>query len=346
MPKAVSFHEVDEPLKIEEVDFPKIGSNEVVLKILASSLCYSDVHVTTGVIPVKGPITLGHEICGEIEELGDNIIDFKKGDKTVVYFISPCGDCDQCVVGNSSTCNHIYDSPMYGFSTDGGFAEYMKVNAKNLVKVTGNIPPEFLANLGCAGITALHAVNFISHVNLGDTIAVYGTGGVGMYVLQLAKLSGAKTAIAIGRSEEKLQLARTCSFADETVNLTNENLSDRIKGITDGLGVDYVFDFVVSGESLNNSSKIISNNGKIILVGIGSEPVSVNPKRLTFKENCIIGSNVGTKSELKLLVDLAQKNTLKSVSNTKYRLDEANHVFNLFKDGKIRGRAFFDPTSP
>lgn len=112
------------------------------------------------------------------------------------------------------------------------------------------------------------------------------------------------------------------------------------------MGVDYVFDFAVSGESLNNSSKIISNNGKIILVGIGSEPISVNPKRLTFKENSIIGSNVGTRSELKLLIDLAQKNILKSVSNTKYRLDEANHVFNLFKDGKIRGRAFFDPTSP
>lgn len=72
------------------------------------------------------PIAIGHEICGEIEELGDNIIDFKKGDKTVVYFISPCGDCHQCVVGNSSTCNHIYESPIYRFSTDGGFAEYMK----------------------------------------------------------------------------------------------------------------------------------------------------------------------------------------------------------------------------
>ncbi len=128
----------------------------------------------------------------KIEQLGDNIIDFKKGDKTVVYFISSCGECDQCVVGNLSTCNHIYESSMYGFSTIGGFAEYMKVNAKNLVKVTGNIPPEFLANLGCAGITALHAVNFLSQVNLGDTIAVYGTGAVGMYVLQLAKLSGAK----------------------------------------------------------------------------------------------------------------------------------------------------------
>src|SRR5215204_195276 len=160
----------------------------------------------------------------------------------------------------------------------------------------------------------------IGKIGLGDTVAVYGTGGVGMYILQIAKLLGATTTIAIGRTAEKLQIAQERFGADATVNLTREKLTDSIKRITGGKGINAVFDFVVNNESVENSTKILANTGRLVLVGIGSEPVLVNPKRLTFKEASVVGSSVGSKEELQLLVDLASSGRLKGVANARHRL--------------------------
>ena len=343
MPYAARFYNVGEPIKIEDNPIPTINSEEVLLKVRAASVCHSDVHVITGVIPVNGPVVLGHEIAGDIEEVGEKVDNLKKGDRAIVHFITPCGDCNFCLTGNSNICKNINSLPMYGFSADGGYTQFMKANYKRLVKLPPNVSYEFGASLCCAGITALHAVQSVGKVGLGDTVAVYGTGGVGMYILQIAKLCGATTTIAIGRTTEKLQLAQEKFGADATVNITQEKLTDSIKRITAGKGVDAVFDFVVNSESVENSTKIIANTGRLILVGIGSEPVTINPKRLTFKEATILGSNVGSKHELQTLVDLARVEKLKGVTNTKYRLNEVNEVLMALRAGKVLGRAYFDP---
>jgi NADPH:quinone reductase-like Zn-dependent oxidoreductase len=142
---------------------------------------------------------------------------------------------------------------MYEFSADGGYAEYIKVDAKRIVPLASKVPYEFGASLGCAGITAIHAVNSIGKVSLGDRVAVYGTGGVGMYVLQLAKLSGAEMTIAIGRTEDKLRMAQENFGIDEIINISTEKLRDGIKRIMSGKGVDIVFDCVVNNESIDSS---------------------------------------------------------------------------------------------
>ncbi|HZA63666.1 MAG TPA: alcohol dehydrogenase catalytic domain-containing protein [Nitrososphaeraceae archaeon] len=343
MPDAARFYRVGEPIKIEDNPVPRIKPDEVLLKIRAASVCHSDVHVTSGVIPVNGPIVLGHEIAGNIEELGEKVETIKKGDGAIVHFITPCGDCNYCLTGNSNVCRNINSLPMYGFSADGGYTQYMRVNYKRLVRLPSDVPYEFGASLCCAGITALHAAQSIGKIGLGDTVAVYGTGGVGMYILQIAKLLGATTTIAIGRTAEKLQMAQERFGADATVNLTREKLTDSIKRITGGKGTNAVFDFVVNNESVENSTKILANAGRLILVGIGGEPAVINPKRLTFKEASILGTNVGSKHELRLLVDLARSGKLKGVANTKHRLNEVNEVLTALKAGKILGRAYFDP---
>ena len=343
MPYAARFYGVGEPIKIEDNPTPTINSEEVLLKVRAASVCHSDVHVITGVIPVNGPVVLGHEIAGDIEEVGEKVDNLEKGDRAIVHFITPCGDCNFCLTGNSNICKNINSLPMYGFSADGGYTQFMKANYRRLVMLPPNVPYEFGASLCCAGITALHAVQSVGKVGLDDTIAVYGTGGVGMYILQLAKLCGATTTIAIGRTAEKLQMAQEKFGADATVNITQEKLTDSIKRITGGKGVDAVFDFVVNNQSVENSTKIIANTGRLILVGIGSEPVTINPKRLTFKEATILGSNVGSKHELQTLVDLAREGRLKGVTNTKYRLNEVNEVLMALRAGKVLGRAYFDP---
>ena len=342
MPKVARFYRVGELVKVEDNPLPRLDPDEILLKIRAASVCHSDVHVVSGTIPVNGPVVLGHEIAGDIDQLGEKAENMKKGDRAIVHFVTPCGDCNFCLTGNTNVCRNINSLPMYGFSTDGGYAQYMKVNYKRLVKLPSELPYEFGSTLCCAGVTALHAVKAAGKIKLGDIIAVYGTGGVGMYILQIAKLCGATT-IAVGRSEDKLQMAQQSFGADAAVNLTKEKLTDGIKRITGGKGVNAVFDFVVNTESIENSTKVLANTGRLILVGIGSEPVVVNPKRLTFKEASVVGSSVGSKEELQLLVDLASSGRLKGVANARHRLNEVNEVLTALKEGKVLGRAYFDP---
>jgi alcohol dehydrogenase, propanol-preferring len=342
MPKVARFYRVGELVKVEDNPLPRLDPDEILLKIRAASVCHSDVHVVSGTIPVNGPVVLGHEIAGDIDQLGEKAENMKKGDRAIVHFVTPCGDCNFCLTGNTNVCRNINSLPMYGFSTDGGYAQYMKVNYKRLVKLPSELPYEFGSTLCCAGVTALHAVKAAGKIKLGDIIAVYGTGGVGMYILQIAKLCGATT-IAVGRNDDKLQMAQQSFGADAAVNLTKEKLTDVIKRITGGKGVNAVFDFVVNTESIENSTKILANTGRLILVGIGSEPVVVNPKRLTFKEASVVGSSVGSKEELQLLVDLASSGRLKGVANARHRLNEVNEVLTALKEGKVLGRAYFDP---
>jgi alcohol dehydrogenase, propanol-preferring len=342
MPKVARFYRVGELVKVEDNPLPRLDPDEILLKIRAASVCHSDVHVVSGTIPVNGPVVLGHEIAGDIDQLGEKAENMKKGDRAIVHFVTPCGDCNFCLTGNTNVCRNINSLPMYGFSTDGGYAQYMKVNYKRLVKLPSELPYEFGSTLCCAGVTALHAVKAAGKIKLGDIIAVYGTGGVGMYILQIAKLCGATT-IAVGRNDDKLQMAQQSFGADAAVNLTKEKLTDVIKRITGGIGVNAVFDFVVNTESIENSTKILANTGRLILVGIGSEPVVVNPKRLTFKEASVVGSSVGSKEELQLLVDLASSGRLKGVANARHRLNEVNEVLTALKEGKVLGRAYFDP---
>ena len=342
MPKVARFYRVGELVKVEDNPLPRLDPDEILLKIRAASVCHSDVHVVSGTIPVNGPVVLGHEIAGDIDQLGEKAENMKKGDRAIVHFVTPCGDCNFCLTGNTNVCRNINSLPMYGFSTDGGYAQYMKVNYKRLVKLPSELPYEFGSTLCCAGVTALHAVKAAGKIKLGDIIAVYGTGGVGMYILQIAKLCGATT-IAVGRSEDKLQMAQQSFGADAAVNVTKEKLTDGIKRITGDKGVNAVFDFVVNTESIENSTKVLANTGRLILVGIGSEPVVVNPKRLTFKEASVVGSSVGSKEELQLLVDLASSGRLKGVANARHRLNEVNEVLTALKEGKVLGRAYFDP---
>lgn len=342
MPKVARFYRVGELVKVEDNPLPRLDPDEILLKIRAASVCHSDVHVVSGTIPVNGPVVLGHEIAGDIDQLGEKAENMKKGDRAIVHFVTPCGDCNFCLTGNTNVCRNINSLPMYGFSADGGYAQYMKVNYKRLVKLPSELPYEFGSTLCCAGVTALHAVKAAGKIKLGDIIAVYGTGGVGMYILQIAKLCGATT-IAVGRSEDKLQMAQQSFGADAAVNVTKEKLTDGIKRITGGKGVNAVFDFVVNTESIENSTKVLANTGRLILVGIGSEPVVVNPKRLTFKEASVVGSSVGSKEELQLLVDLASSGRLKGVANARHRLNEVNEVLTALKEGKVLGRAYFDP---
>ncbi len=331
------FYKVGELLKLEDVEKPQVGDNDVLLKVEAAGICHSDIHVIDGVIASTPPVTLGHEIAGQVDEVGNNIKNIKRGDKALVHFLSPCGICNCCLNGNGMICENLFTSPGYGFTADGGYAEYCKVNGERVVPLQ-DIPLDFAATLGCAGITAYHAINSTGKVDLADIVVIYGVGGVGMYALQIAKLSGAKV-ITIGRNPEKLKMAENMG-ADYIINTSRSNVRDEIKKITNGRGVDVMLDFVVNDDSIKNSVGSLGNGGKIVLVGVSNRPISLNPQIFVLKEFSLSGSLVGNKNELVKLVELAQRGMLKSIVTKKFTLDEINDALELLRKGEIIGRGY------
>jgi len=338
MVRAARFHKAGEPLKLEDLPKPKVGANDVLLKVKATGMCHSDIHVIDGIIAAAPPVTLGHEIAGEVEEVGTSVSQFKKGDRALVHFLSPCGSCKYCLQGRGMVCENLFTRPGYGFSADGGYAEYCKVDADRLVPIPNDLPLDFAATLGCAGITAYHAVNSVGKVALADNVAIYGVGGVGMYALQIAKLSGARV-IAIGRSQEKLKMAESLGV-DYIVDASRSKIKDEIKKATNGKGVDVMIDFVVNDESVKNSSSSLANGGRIVLVGVSNKPLSINPQIFVLREFSLAGSLVGTKNELADLVELARTKRLQSIVTRKFTLDEINNALESLRRGEIAGRGY------
>ena len=338
MARAARFHKTGEPLKIEELPKPEVGANDVLLKVKAAGICHSDIHVLDGVVMVSPPVTLGHEIAGEVEELGVNVNHFKKGDRVLVHFLSPCGACNYCLEGRGMVCENLFTRPGYGFSADGGYADYCRVDADRLVPVPQEVPLDFAATLGCAGITSYHAVNSVGKVSVTDNVAIYGVGGVGMYAVQIAKLCGANV-IAIGRNQEKLKMAESLG-ADYVVDVSKSKLRDEIKKATNGKGVDVMIDFVVNDESVKNSSSSLANGGRIILVGVSNKPLTINPQVFVLREFSLAGSLVGTKNELAELVELARTKRLQSIVTKKFTLDQINDALGSLRKGEIAGRGY------
>jgi len=339
--RAARFYEIGKPLRLEDIEKPKVGDDEVLIKVKAAGMCYSDIHVIDGVISADPPVTLGHEIAGEVVEVGSKVDGFNSTDRVLVHFLSPCGRCKYCLQGYGMRCKYLFEREGYGFSDDGGYAEYCKVKADRLVKLPNNLAIEFAATLGCAGITAYHAVKSIARIKIGESVVIYGAGGVGLYALQLAKAMGAYT-IALARSEERLRYAESLG-ADYVINAKSSNLKKEVKKATDGLGADVVLDFVITDESISNAIGMLANGGRIVLVGVSNRSVSINPQITVLKEFSIMGSLVGTKDELEELVNLASKGRIRSIANRRFKLEEINDALNMLRNGGIVGRGYIVP---
>ena len=337
--RAARFHTVNQPLVIEDIDKPKVGEDEVLIKVKAAGMCYSDVHVIDGVIAADPPVTLGHEIAGEVVEVGSEVKGIRSTDRVLVHFLSPCGKCRYCLQGHGMRCAYLFEREGYGFSDDGGYAEYCKVKADRLVILPNDIPIEFAATLGCAGITAYHAVKSIARVRMSESIVIYD-GGVGLYALQIAKAMGAYT-IAVARSEERLRYAESLG-ADHVIKASG-NIRREVRRVTDGLGADVVLDFVITDESISNAIGMLANGGRVVLVGVSNKPISINPQVTVLKEFSIAGSLVGNKDELEELVKLASKKRIRSIANRRFSLDEINDALNILRRGEIVGRGYVVP---
>jgi D-arabinose 1-dehydrogenase-like Zn-dependent alcohol dehydrogenase len=307
--KAARFYKTGEPLIIEKLPVPKIGIGEILIKVKACGICGTDIHIARdGTIPpAKTPITLGHEIAGVIAEVGTGVEGWKVGDRVLVISSITCGTCYACRSGHEGLC---INARILGLHIDGGLAEYLKIPASCLTKIPDEVPFEQAAIIGDAVATPYHAIITRGNLRLGETVAIFGCGGLGSHGIQIARLAGAAKIIAIDVSDEILERSKKLG-ADFTINSAKEKTGKRISEITDGKGVDLALEFVGTSVTIDRAVKSIRKGGRAVIVGIGPEKIElVSPYIFVYCEDQVMGSFGSSKEEIDRILELLKMRKL------------------------------------
>jgi len=304
--KAVRLTTVGQPLEMQEIPMPVIGEKDILVQVRAAGICHSDVHYRAGLSPVRPlPMTLGHEVAGIVERAGSQVTNVKVGERVCLHYNLTCGDCYYCSTGNEQFCEKVL---MLGHYTQGGYAEYISVPARNAVHLPDEIPFEQGATLMCASATAFHALRK-SKLKAGETAAVFGVGGLGLSAIQLAKAFGALEVYAVDINTDKLKLA--AQYGAVPVNAKNADPVWEINKLTRNRGVDVAIEMIGLPQTMKQTVQSLGVLGRAVIVGLGSRPLEIDTYReLLGKEAEIIGSNDHLLQELPLLVDMARRKIL------------------------------------
>src|SRR5258705_3400715 len=310
--KAVVCRELNKPVVVEEilVDGPKRG--EVTVRLGACGVCHSDLSATNGTIPMPPPLVLGHEAAGEVVETGEGVDTLAVGDHVVSSFIYMCGKCRFCSMGRPVLCveqgkaittlpdgsvrtRDAKGDALNIFSGCGVMAEYATMHVDNLVKIDPKIPLDRAALVGCAVTTGVGAVFNTAKVTPGSSVAVFGCGGVGLNVIQGARIAGADRVIAIDTLEAKLDMAKQFGATDTLLSKTGEDVAKALKKLTGG-GPDYAFECVGNGELAAAAYRAIRRGGMAVVVGVAKPGDSTAGRTMTlpFEEKTLTGSYFGS----------------------------------------------------
>jgi len=274
-------------IQIVEVDKPVPGPNDVLIRVVRCGICGSDLHAYKGKHPdFIIPIIPGHEFSGVVEEVGENVTRFKKGDRVTVEPLEICGKCYFC---RKNEYNHCIDLKVLGAQTTGAFAEYISVKERWVYKIPESMPFEEGAMVEPTAV-AVHAVRRSGKI--GDTVLVLGAGTIGLLIMQVAKALGADTVVITDIVNWKLDFARKLG-ADYALNPKKDNIKETIYSLTDGLGVDTSFEAVGSNVTFTQALEYTRKGGNVVVVGVFEKPeTEFNIMNIVNKELNVFGSLV------------------------------------------------------
>ena len=322
------------PLSIEDVALPVVGSGQVLIEVKACGVCRSNLHMIEGDwvrygLPAKSPIIPGHEVVGIIDALGHDVGGFNKGDRVGVQPLwSTCNKCEYCLSIREQLCP---SSQWTGETVDGGYAEYLLATADHTYPIPHNVEDCEAAPLFCPGITAYDAVKK-TELTPGKRIAVFGIGGVGHMVLQIARLYGAEV-IAVSRSRQRLKLAEELG-ASRVVDVSSGEPKEWVERIG---AVDASVVFAPSSALAQVAVKATKPGG-VVVMGVYAELGEFN----LGEEKRITGTAVSSRLDMREVLRLAAAGKIKAVSK-EFRLDEANEVLKKLKNGEVQARAVLAP---
>lgn len=304
--KAIRLIKSGLPLETREVAIPQVGARDVLIRISAAGICHSDAHYRAGVSPVKSsPLTLGHEVAGTVEKAGADVVRFADGERVCVHYLVTCGHCVFCEAGTEQFCTA---AQMIGKHRDGGYAEFIIVPERSVFHLPDEIPFEQGAILMCSSATSLHALNK-ARLRSGETVAVFGVGGLGISAIQLAKALGAERVFAVDINPRKLELAGR--FGAISVDASTGNPVEKIQELTGGRGVDVALELVGLPMTMRQAVQSLAILGRAALVGLTRDTFEVAPySELLNREAEIIGVSDHLASEIPLLLDLARTRKL------------------------------------
>jgi NADPH:quinone reductase-like Zn-dependent oxidoreductase len=341
--KAVVFREFgsSDVLRREELDDPKPGPGEVALNVAACALNHLDVAVREGVsrFPVQPPHVLGLEVVGRIAELGEGVEGRQVGDRVMPYLMDTCGTCRFCETGRESLC---LGAGFISFSHTGGYAERLVCSASQLIDVPDEIGDAEAAALQIAFATAWHMLFTRGNLRAGETVLVNSVGsGIGSAAVQLAHLAGAHV---IGNASSYEKLARASELGmDEGINYTKQDIAEEVMRLTDGRGVDLVYEHV-GGELFQAGLDSLSKDGRLVTCGAHSGevvPFDIIPFFRTQKS--IIGSFVYTRAEVEKVVELARRGQIVPLVHETMPLERARDAMDLMESREFFGKIVLTP---
>ncbi len=304
--KAAVCYDFGKPLVIEDVmlDAPEAG--EVRVKIAATGICHSDLHLVAGEWGGTTPVIAGHESSGTVLAVGPDVSAYQPGDRVLVTLIRSCGTCFYCAQGLPQRCetlfrldrhtplhNHQGDAIRHGLRT-ASFAEEVLVHESQLVKLPDDLPMDVAALLACGVITGAGAVLNTAQVKAGSSVVVIGTGGVGLNSVQAARIAGAYPIIAVDILDNKLEVAHQFG-ATHSVNPKTQDAFQRVKELTAGRGADYVFVTVGNSKASEQAFAMLRPRGLQVVVGIPeSGATAALPVAALVQERMVMGSSMGS----------------------------------------------------
>ena len=354
MPRAAVVYQKDQPMKVEEVALRPLREHEVLVNVKACGVCHSDLSVLNEFFACPTPVILGHEAAGIVEAVGPGVTTVAPGDHVVAAWSPACGECRFCKSGRRHLCNladdptsramdrvSVGDTTIATLFGVGGFAEQAILSENAVIRIDPSMPFDRAALLGCAVITGYGAARYSAKVKKGDEVAVFGCGGVGLNIVQGAKLQGAAVIIAVDLDDAKLEMARRFG-ATHVLRADTPDIHKAIRALTtERAGLDFAFEAVGHPDVARTGFLSIAKGGEVILVGIAhaKDKASISQIAAVTQEKGMRGTTNGSADAweaVPMLIELYKKKELmldELVSRT-YTLDQVNDAMNDLRSGR------------
>ncbi len=329
---------------IEEVPIPRPASGEVVIRITLTTICGTDLHILKGEYPVRPGLIIGHEPVGVIHEIGPGVIGYRVGDRVLVGAITPCGQCNFCLSGNWSQCGGAIGGWKFGNTIHGAQAEYLLVPhaQANLAKIPDELTDEqvvLLADIASTGISAAESAD----VQIGDTVAVFAQGPIGLCATAGADLKGASLVIAVESDIVRAKMAKRMG-ADVVLDYSKQDVIEEIRRLTGGKGVDVAIEALGTQATFENALRVLRPGGTLSSLGVYSGKLSVplEPFAAGLGDHKIVTTLCpGGKERMRRLIELVRygRLDLTPLLTHRFSLDQIVEAYELFgerRDGVIK----------
>ena len=353
---AAVFRKVHEPLTIEQVEIDKPWGREVLVRTVATGVCHSDLHVVdgNGRFPLDRPFVLGHEGAGVVTAVGADVTSLRVGDHVVACLSGFCGACPQCLSGHPNVCTggivarDEQATPRVSqngqafrtFAAIGSYAEQMLLHENSLVRIEPEIPLDRAALVGCGVLTGVGAALRSAGLQAGQTVAVFGCGGVGLSIVQGARIGGARQIIAVDMFDSKLEMAKGVG-ATHTVNSTQDDPVKAVRALTRGLGVDHAFEAVGVATLCRQAIECLAVRGTATIVGVLPPDATIEFPWLAIRPECKVQtSRMGSnqfRTDIPNYLEFYRQGRLDldSMISRRGHLGDINEAFRAMKAGEV-----------